>query len=67
MVCVLRRRDNPQALVSGLLTVQCVHVCTGRQTMLYLTCTMISSIDLAYNNGVSHAEDLGNCGLWYDV
>ena len=29
---------------------------TGAQTMLYLTCTMISSVDLAYY-GVSHAKD----------
>ena len=29
---------------------------TGVQTMLYLICTMISSVDLAYH-GVSRAED----------
>ena len=29
---------------------------TGAQTMLYLTCTMISSVDLAYH-GVSHDKD----------
>ena len=29
---------------------------TGAQTMLYLTCTMISSVDLAHN-GVPHAKD----------
>ena len=32
--------------------------------MLYLTCTMISSVDLA-SDGVSRAKDLGICGLWY--
>ena len=29
---------------------------TGAQTMLYLTCTMIASVDLAHY-GVSHAKD----------
>ena len=29
---------------------------TGAQTMLYLTCTTITSVDLAYY-GVSHAKD----------
>ena len=35
----------------------------GAQTMLCLTCTMISSVDLA-QNGVSHAKDWVsvNCG-----
>ena len=35
-------RDNPKALARGLSTV------TGAQTMLYLTCTMLSSVDLAH-------------------
>ena len=30
--------------------------CTGAQTLLYLTCTMISSVDLAHY-GVSRAND----------
>ena len=30
---------------------------TGAQTMLYLTCTMISSVDVAHY-GVSRAKDL---------
>ena len=36
---------------------------TGAQTMLYLTCTMISSVDLAHY-GVSRAKDTVsvNCG-----
>ena len=29
---------------------------TGVQTMLYVTCTTITSVDLAHN-GVSHAKD----------
>ena len=33
--------------------------------MLYLTCTMISSVDLAHY-GVDPAKDLGICGLWYN-
>ena len=36
---------------------------TGAQSMLYLTCTMISSVDLAHY-GVSSAKDWvsGDCG-----
>ena len=41
MVCVPVRRDNPQA---------------GPQTMLYLACTTITSVDLA-QYGVSRATD----------
>ena len=37
---------------------------TGAQTMLYLTCTMISSVDLALY-GVSRGKRLGIYGLWY--
>ena len=48
--CALVRRDNPRALARGLLTVQ-----AGAQTMLYLTCTMISTVDLAHY-GVSRAK-----------
>ena len=43
MVCAPVWRDNPRALARGLSTVQ-AH---GAQTMLYLTCTTISSVDLA--------------------
>ena len=37
--------------------------CTGAQTMLYLTCTTITSVDLAHY-GVSRAKDWEsvNCG-----
>ena len=42
MVCAPVRRDNPRAL--------------GAQTMLYLTCTTITSVDLAHY-GVSRAKD----------
>ena len=47
MVCAPVRRDNPQALA--------IIDRTGAQTMLYLTCTMISSVNLAHY-GVSHAK-----------
>ena len=62
MLCAPIRRDNPRALASGLSTVQ------AQKTMLYLTCTMLSSVDLAYY-GVSHAKDwiYVDCGtrtLW---
>ena len=43
--------------------------CTGAQTMLYLTCTIISSIDLT-NYGVSRAKDWVSvdCGtIWYFI
>ena len=40
MVCESVRRDNPRA--SGIIDR------TDAQTMLYLTCTMISSVDLAH-------------------
>ena len=39
---------------------------TGAQTMLYLTCTMISSVDLAHY-GLYLAEDLSIWGLWYNI
>ena len=41
MVCTPVRRDNPRAIASEL------SLPTGVQTMLYLTCTIISSVDLA--------------------
>ena len=50
MVCAPVRRDNPRALARGL------SLRTGAQTMLYLTCTTITSVDLAYY-GVSRAKD----------
>ena len=43
MVCAPARRDNPRASASA-------------QTMLYLTCTTITSVDLA-QYGVSLAKD----------
>ena len=39
---------------------------TGAQTMLYLTCTMISSVDLAHYL-VSRAKDRVIYGLWYNA
>ena len=50
MVCAPVRRDNPLAKARGL------SLRTGAQTMLYLTCTTITSVDLAHN-GVSRAKD----------
>ena len=52
MVCAPVRRDNPRALARGLST--------GAQTMFYLTCTMISSLDLHIT------EYLVLCRLWYN-
>ena len=40
MVCAPVRRDNPRILARDYRR-------TGTQTMLYLTCTMMSSVDLA--------------------
>ena len=51
MVCTPLRRDNPRALASGLSNVQ-AHI-----TMLYFTCAMISSVDLAKHR-VSRAKHL---------
>ena len=50
MACAPVRRDNPRALARGVID----H--TGAQTMLYRTCTMISSVDLAHYE-VSRAID----------
>ena len=49
MVCAPVRRDNPRAKSRGL------SLRTGSQTMLYLTCTTISSVDLA-QYGISLAK-----------
>ena len=43
-------KDNPQALAWGL------SLRSGAQTMLYLNCTMVSSVHLAFY-GVSRAKD----------
>ena len=51
MVCPLVRRDNPRASASGL------SVCTAGQTVLYLTYSMIPSVDLARYE-VSRSKDL---------
>ena len=61
MVCAPVRRDNPRALARGLSTVQA-------QTMLYLTCTMISSVDLAHY-GVPRAKNwvFVECGTSYNM
>ena len=50
MICAPVRRDNPRALARGIIDR------TGAQTMLYLTCTTIISVDLAHY-GVSNAKD----------
>ena len=50
MVCAPVRRDNPRALARGL------SLRTGAQTMLYLTCTKIPSVDLAHY-GISRANN----------
>ena len=50
MVCAPVLRDNPRALARGLSTVQ------AQKTMLYLTCTTITSVELAHY-GVSRAKD----------
>ena len=50
MVCAPVKRDNPRAFSEGIIE------STDAQTMLYLTCTMISSVDLAHY-GVSRAKD----------
>ena len=38
---------------------------TGGRTMLYLTCVMITSVDLACYR-LSRAKDLDIWGLWYN-
>ena len=58
MVCPPVRGDNPRAYISWIIDR------TGVQTMLYLTCIMISSVDLAHY-GVTRAKDLSIWGLWY--
>ena len=57
MVCAPVRRDNHRALARGLSTVQ------ARKNMLCLTCSMISSVDLAHY-GLSRVKDWvsGDCG-----
>ena len=50
MVYAPVRKDNPRALAMGIIDR------TGAQTMLYLTCTIISSVDLAHYR-VSRAKD----------
>ena len=53
MVCAPERRDNPRVLArvwGGIIDR------SGAQTMLYLTCTTISSVDLAQYR-VSLAKD----------
>ena len=50
MVCAPVRRDNPRAFARGFIDR------TGAQTMLHLTCTIITSVDLAHY-GVSCAKD----------
>ena len=61
MVCApVRRKDNPLAKARGL------SLRTGAQTVLYLTCTTITSVDLA-RYGVSRAKDWVSldCGTVY--
>ena len=49
MVCAPVRRDR-ESFSEGIIDR------TGAQTMLYFTCTMVSSVDFA-PYGVSHAKD----------
>ena len=60
MVCAPVRRDNPRALARGVIDR------TAAQTMLYLTCITITSVDLAHY-GVSRAKDWVSvdCGTNY--
>ena len=64
MICAPVRRDNPRALAKA----RGLFLRTGAQTMLYLTCTIISSIDLSHY-GVSRAKDLVSvdCGTRADI
>ena len=55
MVCAPVRRDNPLAKARGL------SLRTGAQTMVYLTCTTLSSVDLAQYD-VSLAKDWVSVG-----
>ena len=48
-MCACTEREAP-SFSEGIVD------CTGAQTMLYLTCTTITSVDLAYY-GVSRAKD----------
>ena len=50
MVCAPVRRDNLPSFSDGITDR------IGAQTMLYLTCTTITSVDLAHY-GVSRAKD----------
>ena len=50
MVCAPVQRDNALAKARGL------SLRTGAQSMLYLTCTTITSVELAHY-GVSRAKD----------
>ena len=50
MGCAPIRRDNLRAFSEGIIDR------TGTQTMLYLTCTTITSVDLAHY-GVSRAKN----------
>ena len=50
MVCAPVRKDNPRAFIEGIIDR------TGAQTMLYLTCTTNTSVDLAHYR-VSRAKD----------
>ena len=59
MVCASVRRDDPRDFSDVIIDF------IGAQTMLYLTCTTISSADLA-EYGVSLAKYGGICGLWYE-
>ena len=42
MVCAPVQRDNPRAKARGL------SLCAGAQTMLYLACTTMTSVDLSH-------------------
>ena len=56
MVCAPVPRDNPRALARGLSTIQAHKPCSISNHALSLTCTTITSVDLAHY-GVSRAKD----------
>ena len=58
MVCAPVWRDTPPSFNEGIIDR------TGAQTLHYLSCTKISSVDLAHY-GVSHAKDWF-LWIWYN-
>ena len=62
MVYAFVRRDNPRAVTRGIIDR------TGAQTMLNLTCTRITIVDIAHY-GVSRAKEwiCVDCGTIKDI